>query len=347
MTKYVGMDVHKASTSVTHQNDDGRVVSQMVIETRPRELIAAVSGYDERVEVAFEEAQWAAWLYELLRPHVDRVAVHRAGGHRNKTDAIDARRLAKLLRLDELDGVYHGPEVDTQLKILMKSYHRAKKNVIAEKNRIKDEFISQQIDCPGTEVYQAEHRDKWLEKLEGEGAKLRATQAHQRLQLAVIQKDEAKNAMERAAKKREGWSSVSSLPGFGVVRTSTVLAIIGTPWRFPTKQKLWSYVGLGVDLDESSQYERQPDGEFRRKEVQRTRGLTNDYNRRLKDAFKGAAETAIREYEEVDQDYRARCRRKDESLARLDIARKLVSQCWTIWKRKEEYDADKACWDQL
>lgn len=347
MTKYVGMDVHQASTTVIVEDDDGREVAQSVIRTQPKELIAVVSGYRDRTEVVFEEAQWAAWLYEQLSSHVERVAVHAAQGQSNKTDRLDAKRLTKLLRLNELDEVYHGSKVDTQLKLLVKAYHRAAGDVRDTKNRLKSLFIAQQIECKGDTVYQPENREEWLEKLEGRGAKLRAIQNYEKLELAAKQKAEMHDEMKNVAREREGWSSIRSLPGFGIVRTSTVLGLVGTPWRFPSKGKLCSYVGLGVDLDETSQYAPNEDDELERQEDLRTRGLTDDYNRRLKDVFKGAAESAIRDYDEVWEDYQARCERKDEAHAKLDIARKLVAQCWTIWKRKEEYDADKACWDEL
>lgn len=347
MTKYIGKDVHGESTVVVHQNEDGQVISQSVIRTRPEPLIAEVSGYNDRTEVVFEEAQWSAWLYELLRPHVQKVAVHAAEGVSNKTDFEDARRLAKLLRLGEIDEVYHGPKVDTELKSLVKGYHNRAGDLRDEKNALKGLFIGRCINCGGAAIYNPETRQEWLEKLDGPGVTRRAEQRYEKIDLAREQKAEMKQEMKKAAKQRAGWQWLRTLPGFGVVRTSTVLGIVGTPWRFPTKQKLWSYVGLGVDFDESAEHVDDGRGGLERKEKRQTLGLTDEYNRRLKDVYKGATETAIREYEEVRQDYEARCRRKDASNAKLDIARKLVAQSWTIWKRQEEYDADKACWDEL
>jgi hypothetical protein len=56
---------------------------------------------------------WATWLHDLLLPHVTRVVVCdprrnsllRGGNH---NDRVDARKLAELLCLDELNSVYHG-----------------------------------------------------------------------------------------------------------------------------------------------------------------------------------------------------------------------------------------------
>jgi hypothetical protein len=62
--------------------------------------------------VTFEEGTWAAWLHDLLQPHVARVlacdprknALLKAG---NKSDRIDARKLSELLYLNKLGPVYH------------------------------------------------------------------------------------------------------------------------------------------------------------------------------------------------------------------------------------------------
>ena len=63
--------------------------------------------------VAFEEGTSAAWLYDLLKPHVTKVIVCdprknsllKAG---NKNDRVDARKLSDLLRAGLLTPVYHG-----------------------------------------------------------------------------------------------------------------------------------------------------------------------------------------------------------------------------------------------
>jgi hypothetical protein len=53
--------------------------------------------------VTFEEGTWAAWLYDLLKPHVAKLVVCNPRKNAllkdgNKSDRIDARKLAELLR---------------------------------------------------------------------------------------------------------------------------------------------------------------------------------------------------------------------------------------------------------
>lgn len=65
------------------------------------------------LQVTFEEGTSAAWLYDLLKPHVRKVVVCdprkiKSMREGNQRDKIDARRLAELLRLNRLSPVYHG-----------------------------------------------------------------------------------------------------------------------------------------------------------------------------------------------------------------------------------------------
>ena len=65
------------------------------------------------LSLTFEEGTWAAWLCELLKPHVAHLIVcnprkNTALKQGNKSDKIDARKLAERLRLNDLKLVYHG-----------------------------------------------------------------------------------------------------------------------------------------------------------------------------------------------------------------------------------------------
>lgn len=71
-----------------------------------------MQAYAGSLFVTFEEGTLAAWLYDLLKPHVTEVLVcnprkiplHKQG---NKNDKMDARKLAERLRLKDLKSVYH------------------------------------------------------------------------------------------------------------------------------------------------------------------------------------------------------------------------------------------------
>jgi hypothetical protein len=97
--KYIGMDVHTETISIAVLNSDGKLVMESVIETKALTIIQFVQGLRGDLHVTLEEGTWAAWLYDLLRPHVNQVlvcdprknALLKVG---NKSDRMDARKLA-------------------------------------------------------------------------------------------------------------------------------------------------------------------------------------------------------------------------------------------------------------
>src|ERR1700692_546462 len=126
-TKYIGMDVHQATISIAVLNSSGKLVMESVIETKAITIVQFIQGLRGDLHVTLEEGTWAAWLYDLLRPHVSEVlvcdprknALLKTG---NKSGRIDARKLAELLRSNLLRPVYHAEHGVRTLKELARSY---------------------------------------------------------------------------------------------------------------------------------------------------------------------------------------------------------------------------------
>ena len=68
--KYIGMDVHKATTVIAVLNLAGKVVGEAIIETTASSILDFIKSQRGTLHVAFEEGTQAAWLYDLIRPHV-------------------------------------------------------------------------------------------------------------------------------------------------------------------------------------------------------------------------------------------------------------------------------------
>jgi hypothetical protein len=48
---------------------------ECVIETKASMILQFIDGLCGDAHVTFEEGTWAAWLYDLLKPHVTKVVV--------------------------------------------------------------------------------------------------------------------------------------------------------------------------------------------------------------------------------------------------------------------------------
>jgi transposase len=126
-TKYIGIDVHKETVSIAVMNSTGKLVMESIIETKTATILQLIQGLSGDLQVTFEEGTWAAWLYDLLKPHVTKIVVcdprrNALLKEGNKSDKVDARKLAELLRTGLLRPVYHGENGLRTLKELSRSY---------------------------------------------------------------------------------------------------------------------------------------------------------------------------------------------------------------------------------
>ena len=111
--KYIGLDVHQATIVVAVTDSAGKLVMESILETKAATILQFFAGLRGTLWVTFEEGTWSAWLYDLLNPHVDKLVVCNPRKNAllkdgNKSDRIDARKLAELLRGNQLKPVYHG-----------------------------------------------------------------------------------------------------------------------------------------------------------------------------------------------------------------------------------------------
>src|ERR1700723_1167215 len=184
--KYIGMDVHKEATVIAVLNEGGKLVMESVIETRASSILQFIHGLRGDLHVTGEEGTWAAWLYDLLQPQVTRVLV--CDPRRNallkegsKSDKVDARKLADLLRTGMLRPVYHGEHGLRTLRELGRSYQTISQDLTRVMNRIKALYRGWSIPCAGTQVYAPRYREEWLSKLVQAGGRRRAELLYQQL----------------------------------------------------------------------------------------------------------------------------------------------------------------------
>ena len=105
--KYIGLDVHQATVSVAVMNSSGKLMMECLLETKAVTILEFIQGLQGTLSVTLEEGTSAAWLHDLLQPHVSRLvvcdprknALMRDG---NQNDRVDARNLAELLRTNQV-----------------------------------------------------------------------------------------------------------------------------------------------------------------------------------------------------------------------------------------------------
>jgi hypothetical protein len=116
------MDVHQATISVAVMDSAAKLILESILETKGATVLQFIGGLRGSLLVTFEEGTSAAWLYDLLKLHVANVLV--CDPRKNallkdgsKSDRIDARKLAELLRGNQLSPIYHGENGVRTLKL--------------------------------------------------------------------------------------------------------------------------------------------------------------------------------------------------------------------------------------
>lgn len=257
-----------------------------------------------------------------------------------KNDALDARELAERLRTGRLGRVvYKAPRRYRRLRELARVYGLLTQDVIRAKNRMKSLIRRRGIDCSGTAIYNPQQRDRWVVQLPAE---LRSVAEMLGVAVDCLEelKGEAEETMVREARRYRISRILQTLPGLGPIRVAQMLPIVVTPHRFRTKRQFWSYCGFGIVTRSSADWV-QVNQQWTRMRRPMTRGLNRNFNRTMKEVFKGAALTVtVHQKTGPFRDaYERLCERGTKpNLAQLTIARKLAATALTMWKKEEAYD---------
>jgi transposase len=248
--EFIGLDVHRHYSVAARMAESGALLEHRRLPNE--ELVAFMQSLPERPRVAFEATSNWYHIYELLEPWVEELAL----GHplktriiaeaKIKTDKVDAKALADLLRTDYLPRSYMAPAPVRELRELLRlrvSLVRMRSNA---RNKVHAVLIKRGLVPPVKNVFGKRGR-AWLETL---GAELPAA-----YWLAISSYLEVIDVLgglvsrlnaeiyERAQASEEAtW--LDSIPGVGPFTALLLLAEIGDISRFPDSAHLASYAGL-------------------------------------------------------------------------------------------------------
>jgi hypothetical protein len=191
-------------------------------------------------------------------------------------------------------------------------------------------------------VYYRRHRAQWLAKIREAGVRRRAERLYEELDMLQHLRQQARRELLAESRKHAITAKLRQIPYLGPIRVALVVALIQTPHRFRTKRQLWAYSGLALETRTSAEY-RFVEGQVRRsKKLLSIRGLNKDHNHDLKGLFKGAATMAsVRPGPFQDFYQAALAKGIKPTMARLTLARKIAAITLTLWKKGENFDAEK------
>jgi transposase len=138
----VGIDLHRSRSHVAVIDEDGELSLSRRIANDPDVLLELLGGLSGETQIALEATYVWEWLAELLEDagyelHLAHPLRTKAiASARVKTDAVDARTLAQLLRADLLPEAYVAPRELRALRDLLRQRVVLTQMRTALKNRV-------------------------------------------------------------------------------------------------------------------------------------------------------------------------------------------------------------------
>jgi transposase len=310
-------------------DDLGEIVSEGRCPTSELPLHPAFSLEGGKRAVMEAGGNWYS-VYDALEPVVEELIlahplrVRAIAAARVKTDAIDARTLAHLLRTDLIPAAYVPPRDVRDLRELLRYRMDLVKQRTALKNRVHALLAKEGLSSPVSDLFGRQGR-RWIDEL--------ILPAQQRFQLeGYLTVLDCLTGQIGAADKRVQTECASNpvakllttIPGVGPLSALVIFAEIGDMQRFDSPQKLCSFAGLAPRVYSSG-------GKTRRGPI------TKQGPSALRWVLIEAAHFAVRRPGRLQGLYLRLRRGKHPSVAITACARELLVAVYHIWKRGEAF----------
>lgn len=247
---YVGMDLHKNTSTFSVKTKQGKLIDSSKIPTDPSAVKGYLRKFNQPLSLTLEPvSQWHFYadLIQKMGTEVhlaNPLKVKAIASARIKTDKIDANVLCDLLRADLLPEAYFAsPEIR-----FWKEMVRFRASLIHLRTQIKNKIHSilfkHALRHPFSNLFGKAGR-RWLESLEME-EHFQSNLKHylSLIDVLTILIKEADKKIEKTVSNHPQAKLLTTIPAISYVSGLTIMAEIGDIDRFPSAKKLQGYAGL-------------------------------------------------------------------------------------------------------
>lgn len=337
---YIGIDVHKKNWRICLRKS-GMELKSFTIPPIPEKLVAFMQSHypNGSYHSVYEAGFCGFWVHRRLTElgFMNRV-IHPADvpttakEKDQKSDQIDARKLARELENGSLKSIYVPDEAHQGLRSLVRLRERQCRHQTRLKNRIKSflAFHGVAIESDMDKRYWSNHFIHWLHEvaLPTPVARDCLDSLLEELHLQRTHLTKTLKQMRFYSKQNEYKQVIhellTSIPGIGFISAMTFYSEIIDMRRFPNADALNSFIGLVPSTSASG--ERHSD-----------RGLSRRCNAALRYMIVEAAWKAIRIDPALTETFDRLTQGMSKQKAIIRIARKLVNRMRYVWLNQQTY----------
>lgn len=320
---FVGLDVHKQVIAFCIKSADGTIEEEGKIKSTRAEL----DGWMKRMPrpeswvAGMETTMFSHWIYHhlqgggahVLMGHAARMKAIAAG--KNKSDKLDARTIADLLRCHMFPSCY---VISEELGALRRQM-RFRCRVVDEQTRFKNSTAGLLMQRGVEYERRRLHGKRYFAELMKTNAwveeEMRPLLRFNREQIETLGEMDKRlmGMLEKHPLLQKRVAALRQIDGVGPVTALTWALEIGTPARFPSIKRVQSYAGLTSAFWESAG-------------KQKHGPISKQRNAHLQSVIIEAAKLAPMNNEKLKAVYQKhRAAGADDNLATLEVARKLVA----------------------
>ena len=335
-TFFIGLDVHKKQWTVTIRTQR-LALKTFSMNPSPEELHRYLQRTypGGRYQSVYEAGFCGFWIHqELVRLGIENMVIHPPDvptSHKEKqakSDPRDSRKLSRELENHSLTGIYVPSEASQQLRSLCRLRERHVRSLTRVKNRIKGHLHFYGIPIPSHQkmTHWSGKFVRWLNTIQ-----FSSPPATDYLRLCVLELEGHRRRLVeimrllrqycRQEEHKEPMRWLMSVPGIGWVLAVTLYTELITMDRFPSLDRLASYVGLVPSVTSSDEHETD-------------HGLTCRHNQYLRHLLIEAAWVAVRKDPTLLHSFTQLTRRMGKKQAIVRIAKKLLNRIRAVWKHQ-------------
>ncbi len=332
----IGVDVHKRRCTIAAQREDGELRMLPSIENTREDWLEFLQGLPPQTEIALEVSTSGYFAMSVLeeagwkeRAHW----VHTAGMdslRKQKTDRLDARRLARKLSVADRDPLpeawFPPPEIrDLRLRVRQRCWLTVQRARL--RNRVQS-LLQRHGLRSGRNPFSPRGR-AWLVQQEVPAATRETLEQLARLHEFLQQ--EVKRSEAGLAQCTQSIAEIArlrSIPGLGRILAAVVWSELGDLRRFASADAWVNYTGLVSSLYESG-------------EVSLPGPITRQGPAWLRWALITAANVVVRGRSPFAQRYRRLKQRKPANVAKTAVARSLARCVYGVLKHQCDYQEER------
>jgi transposase len=182
--------------------------------------------------------------------------------------------------------VFERPRELARLRAAVRAHRLITSDIVRVKNRLRALFRSRGVTVTA-QIYESATRTKLLAVLP-EDSRYQVEILGKQLDALEPLREQTEGRIREEAKRVPSVAVVATLPGFGVIRAATLVAVTITANRFRTTRQFWNDAGLGIVTRSSSDWVRNP----KRSTTRRNTKVTSSRPRPFADSHPRSGEGA-------------------------------------------------------